>query len=45
MFDTQRLAQMGSWSGTLNVAGRDLKVDPATDVGLARPLLGRAPGG
>ncbi|HEX4017822.1 MAG TPA: hypothetical protein VHX15_13900 [Frankiaceae bacterium] len=33
MFDTQRLAQMGSWSGTLNVGGRDLKVDPATTWG------------
>ena len=33
MFDTQRLAQMGSWSGTLNVAGNDLKVDPATTWG------------
>jgi len=30
MFDTQRLAQLGSWSGTLNVAGRDLTIDPAT---------------
>ncbi len=29
-FDTQRLAQMGSWSGTLSVAGRDLAVDPGT---------------
>ncbi|MCU1376386.1 MAG: hypothetical protein JWO68_3672 [Actinomycetia bacterium] len=33
MFDTQRLAQMGSWSGTLSVEGRDLKVDPATTWG------------
>ncbi len=32
-FDTQRLAQAGSWSGTLNVNGRDLKVDPDTTVG------------
>ena len=30
LFDTQRLAQMGSWSGTLNVGGRDLTVDPST---------------
>ena len=33
MFDTQRLAQMGSWSGTLNVNGKDLNVDPATSWG------------
>jgi hypothetical protein len=33
MFDTQRLAQMGSWSGTLNVGGRDLNVDPGTTWG------------
>jgi hypothetical protein len=32
-FDTQRLAQMGSWSGTLSVAGRELAVDPATTWG------------
>jgi hypothetical protein len=28
LFDTQRLAQMGCWSGTLSVAGRDLAVTP-----------------
>jgi hypothetical protein len=33
LFDTQRLAQMGSWSGTLSVAGRELTVDPSTTVG------------
>jgi hypothetical protein len=33
VFDTQRLAQMGAWSGTLNVAGRDLTVDAATTWG------------
>src|SRR5258708_7614664 len=33
MFDTQRLAQMGSWSGALSVEGRDLKVDPKTTWG------------
>jgi hypothetical protein len=32
-FDTQRLAQMGSWSGTLTVDGQDLNVDPATTWG------------
>lgn len=32
-FDTQRLAQLGSWSGTLQVAGKDLRIDPATTVG------------
>ncbi|WCO66107.1 hypothetical protein PO878_16525 [Iamia majanohamensis] len=30
VFDTQRLAQMGSWSGTLRVAGEDLAIDPET---------------
>ena len=33
VFDTQRLAQMGSWSGTLHVAGEDIAVDPATTWG------------
>ncbi len=33
LFDTQRLAQMGSWSGTLTVDGRELTVDPATTWG------------
>jgi hypothetical protein len=33
VFDTQRLAQMGSWSGTLNVEGQDLRVDPSTTWG------------
>ncbi len=33
MFDTQRLAQMGSWSGTLTVAGHELKVGPDTTWG------------
>jgi hypothetical protein len=33
IFDTQRLAQMGSWSGTLTVGGRDLRVDPSTTWG------------
>ena len=28
MFDTQRLAQMGTWSGTLTVAGTEYKVEP-----------------
>lgn len=28
VFDTQRLAQMGCWSGTLSVAGRDIEVTP-----------------
>ncbi len=32
-FDTQRLAQMGSWSGTLEVAGREMTVDPSTTWG------------
>jgi hypothetical protein len=32
-FDTQRLAQMGSWSGTLEVAGQQLSVDPSTTWG------------
>lgn len=30
VFDTQRLAQVGSWSGFLEVGGRRLDVDPAT---------------
>jgi hypothetical protein len=32
VFDTQRLAQTGFWSGTMSVAG--------TDPGLSRPLMG-----
>jgi hypothetical protein len=32
-FDTQRLAQLGSWTGTISVAGQDLSVDPSTTVG------------
>ena len=28
VFDTQRLAQLGYWSGTLSVAGRDIAVTP-----------------
>jgi len=28
VFDTQRLAQTGTWSGTLNVSGEDLTVSP-----------------
>jgi hypothetical protein len=28
VFDTQRLAQLGSWEGTLSVGGRDLTVTP-----------------
>lgn len=51
MFDTQRLAQMGSWTGTLNVAGRDLAVSAATTVGSrdrswgVRPVGEREPDG
>jgi hypothetical protein len=30
VFDTQRLAQTGCWSGTLSVAGEDLSVTPDT---------------
>jgi hypothetical protein len=33
MFDTQRLAQMGSWSGTLEVAGQSLTVGAETTWG------------
>jgi hypothetical protein len=33
MFDTQRLAQMGSWTGELEVAGQRLTVDAATTWG------------
>ncbi|MCB0994648.1 MAG: hypothetical protein KDB21_06140 [Acidimicrobiales bacterium] len=50
-FDTQRLAQMGSWSGTLNVGGRDLTVDPSTTWGSrdrswgVRPVGEREPEG
>jgi hypothetical protein len=33
VFDTQRLAQMGSWSGTITVNGTDLKVGPSTTHG------------
>jgi len=32
-FDTQRLAQMGSWSGTIEVAGQSLSIDPSTTWG------------
>jgi len=32
-FDTQRLAQMGSWSGSLTVDGDELTVDPSTTWG------------
>jgi hypothetical protein len=28
VFDTQRLAQLGTWEGTLSVAGRDIVVSP-----------------
>ena len=28
VFDTQRLAQMGSWTGTISIAGRELEVTP-----------------
>jgi hypothetical protein len=28
VFDTQRIAQMGNWTGTLNVAGEDIAVTP-----------------
>jgi hypothetical protein len=51
MFDTQRLAQMGSWSGTLNINGKDLKVDPSTSWGSrdrswgVRPVGEKEPGG
>ena len=33
VFDTQRLAQMGSWSGTITVNGSDLKVGADTTYG------------
>jgi hypothetical protein len=33
IFDTQRLAQMGSWSGTLEVGGQTLTVGPDTTWG------------
>ena len=51
VFDTQRLAQMGSWSGTLSVAGQDLPVDAATTWGSrdrswgVRPVGEREPDG
>ena len=51
MFDTQRLAQLGSWSGTLNVAGHDLTIDPSTTWGSrdrswgVRPVGEREPDG
>jgi hypothetical protein len=32
-FDTQRLAQMGSWTGTISVAGKELNVSPETTWG------------
>ena len=32
-FDTQRLAQMGSWSGSIEVDGQALNVDPSTTWG------------
>ena len=50
-FDTQRLAQMGSWSGALHVNGTDLNVDPATSWGSrdrswgVRPVGEREPDG
>ena len=50
-FDTQRLAQMGSWSGTLSVAGTDFTVDPETTWGSrdrswgVRPIGEREPEG
>ena len=50
-FDTQRLAQMGSWSGTLSVHGKDLKVSPDTTWGSrdrswgVRPVGEREPAG
>ena len=44
-FDTQRLAQMGSWSGTLSVGGqRARRSTRRPRLGLARPLVGRAAG-
>ena len=42
VFDTQRLAQTGFWSGTLSVGGVDLAVAPGSLPGDPRPLLGRA---
>jgi hypothetical protein len=50
-FDTQRLAQMGSWSGTLRVNGNELKVSPETTWGSrdrswgVRPVGEREPAG
>jgi hypothetical protein len=50
-FDTQRLAQMGSWSGTLSVAGTDFEVHPETTWGSrdrswgVRPIGEREPEG
>ena len=45
VFDTQRLAQTGRWSGTLSVGGTEVEVTPAHCSGDARPLLGGAPRG
>lgn len=51
LFDTQRLAQMGSWSGTLEVGGRSLTVDPSDTMGSrdrswgVRPVGEREPDG
>jgi hypothetical protein len=50
-FDTQRLAQMGSWSGTLTVNGTELEVGPSTTWGSrdrswgVRPVGEREPEG
>jgi hypothetical protein len=50
-FDTQRLAQMGSWSGTLSVGGTDFTVEPETTWGSrdrswgVRPIGEREPEG
>jgi hypothetical protein len=50
-FDTQRLAQMGSWSGTISVAGKELTVSPGTTWGSrdrswgVRPVGEREPAG
>jgi len=50
-FDTQRLAQMGSWSGTITVAGEVIEVKPETTWGSrdrswgVRPIGEREPEG
>ena len=44
MFDYTRLTQFGGWEGWIEVDGELIDLDARRDVGIARPLVGRAPG-